>query len=99
MEPIKILKAARVRIASPEAWGKGRRNYDRPIDSCCIAEAVEEAGAFPGLFYERKRAMRAVYDAAGLERGYDVITEWNDAPERTHDEVLKTLNLAIAILK
>jgi hypothetical protein len=95
MEALKILCKARSKL-TPEIWGKGRRNYDRPLDTCCIAEAVEESAPADA---ERKRAVRALYDAAGLEWSYEKITEWNDAPERTYHDITKTLDLAIAILR
>jgi hypothetical protein len=96
LSPVEILKAARERLTNPDVWGKGRRSYDRPLETCCVAEAIEEcAPAGP----DRKLAVAAVYNAAGLDWNDDKITEWNDAPERTHGDVLKTLDLAIAILK
>lgn len=97
MEAIDILKAARARIANPAAWGKGTRNRDRPMETCCAAEAIEEAG--DALSPERKRAFAIFYCAAGIEQEWKSMVDWNDAPERTHAEVLKTFDLAIAILR
>jgi hypothetical protein len=94
MDAKAILKAARDRISDPGEWGKGRRNYDRPMHTCCVAEAVELSPVGP----ERRRAFRFLYEAAGLDQGEEFgIVDWNDALERTHDDVIKALNLAIEI--
>jgi hypothetical protein len=91
-----ILKDARRRIADPAMWGKGRRGENRPIITCCIAEAFDESATMQGR--ERQRAIRAIYYAAGLDLTEHRLIDWNDKPERTHDEVIKTLNLAIALV-
>jgi hypothetical protein len=96
MEAIDILRTARARIVAPDQWGKGRRNRERPMDTCCAAEAIEEVAA-PGK--ERSRAIGTFYCAAGLDRDFGALVDWNDAPERTHAEVVATFNLAIAILR
>ena len=93
---LNILKAARDKIADPLRWGKGRRNFERPMDTCCTAEAVYDAA--PLAYAEHEKAIRALYNAAGLEwKGRFHLTHWNDAPERTHAEVIATFNLAIAL--
>lgn len=97
MTPLQILQSARKRISDPAIWGKGTRPQDRPLTTCCIAEAIEEAWRTGGE--PRYQAFNAVFNAAGLDRHIDAITTWNDAPERTHDEVLKTLDLAIALVR
>lgn len=93
MDTLEILKAARAKIARPENWGKGRRGEDRSMLSCCAAEAIEEVDIMPSI--ERRLAYRAVINAAGAEG----LVSWNDAPERTHAEVLAAFNLAIATLR
>lgn len=96
MKAKEILKDARRRITDPAMWGKGRRNEDRPVSTCCIAEAFDESATMGGS--ERQRAIKAIYNAAGLEWPKDELVNWNDKPERTHDDVIKTLNLAIALV-
>ena len=91
-----VLQEARKRIAAPELWGKGIRTRDRAINTCCISEAIEESTPV-GAEAERFHALRAVYNAAGLDFGTDYITEWNDDPKRTHREVIATLDLAIKL--
>lgn len=96
MEALDILKSARERIAKAEHWGKGLRAVDRPLGTCCAAEAIEESDM--PCSDGRVPAYRALLHAAGPPD--DVrITEWNDAPERTHAEVIAAFNLAIATLK
>jgi hypothetical protein len=95
--PLDILKNARAKIATPDKWGKGLRRQDRPMATCCAAEAIEESVAAFGP--EMRVAMRALHNAAGLDYDRDYrITNWNDEPERTHAEVLAAYDLAIATL-
>lgn len=97
--PLKVLIAARAKIADPSNWGKGMRGGGRrSIETCCAAEAIEEV-AQPMTSPERHAAFRALYNAAGLDWRGDMLTKWNDAPERTHAEVMAAFNLAIATLR
>lgn len=95
MKPIQILKDARDRLNMPGIWGQGRRGEDRERCTCCLAEAIEEAG--DADYDARVIAIRRVYQAAGLDRVWGAIVEYNDDPARTLDDINKTLNLAIAI--
>lgn len=93
-ELIPLVKA-RALIADPAKWGKGRRRHDRPLDTCCAAEAIEEVEP-PSP--RRRAAYCALEQAAGIVRPPmgSVIVDWNDAPERTHAEVLAAFDKAIA---
>lgn len=99
MDLADILRAAREKIAAPESWGKGMRRHDRPPETCCAAEAIE--ACTPGIEYDGKvmrlrlGAYNAIVKAAGLDRG-SAISAWNDAPERTHAEVIAAFDSAIA---
>lgn len=90
-----VLVKARAKIANEENWGKGDRRCDRPIETCCAAEAIEEV-EFDNP--KRRAAYLALERAAGLERPPlgSAIVGWNDAPERTHAEVLAAFDKAIA---
>lgn len=91
---LQILKAARNKVADPLDWGQGPRLRRGRFQSCCAAEAIEEVvEASP----ERIRAYRAFANAAGID--VQRIPEWNDAPERTHKEVMAAFNLAIATVR
>jgi hypothetical protein len=100
-----ILVAARAKITDEKNWGKLSRRSRLNVTTCCAAEAVEEAFRFPGLYAptgyydERRLAFKALYHAAGLDWPSDKLPDWNDAPERTHKEVLAAFDLAIATLR
>ena len=100
VDALDILIAARAKVADPKDWGKGSRGYNnykgRSPRSCCAAEAIEECIPWTEA---RKSAFRAFHNAAGLEDKFGKIVDWNDAPERTHSEVLATFDLAIATLR
>jgi hypothetical protein len=88
-----ILIKARAKIADPENWGKGFRTVcggHRTLETCCASEAIEAVAATPGL---RSAALRALAAAAQCDT---TILRWNDAPERTHAQVLAAFDKAIA---
>jgi len=98
-----LLKDARKKVAF--SWGKGRRYYERPGNSCCAAEAIENSIEWGPL---RNQAYRLIEKCAGIsgmgeyqEGGAQdqTIVGWNDAPERTQVDVLKVYDHAIAIVK
>lgn len=97
MTPKQILRKALRRLEEPGVWGQGLRGHSagtRSLETCCIAEAIEEvSGASP----ERSQAYELIRRAAGLERCGASLVDWNDAPERTLDDVLKAVRLAKAI--
>lgn len=99
---LNILKRARTKIADPKDWGQGMRQSRDNFNSCCAAEAIEESCPYApeAALKERRRAIRAIYHAAGLdwENGV-VLTKWNDAPGRAHADVMVAFNLAIATLR
>jgi hypothetical protein len=102
MNAIDILTAARAKIARPEDWGKGPRTAAviRSMETCCAAEAIDESDQ--PFSYGRMEAYRAFDKAAGIAQDastYSTIASWNDAPERTHAEVLAAFDLAITTLK
>lgn len=91
-----VLIKARAKIADPELWGKGRRGSERPLHTCCAAEAIEDTE--PVNMDLRIKAINALYNAIGLSREFWMpkLPDWNDAPERTHAEVLAAFDKAIA---
>lgn len=88
-----VLIAARKLINKPIKWGRGRRGTDRPLNTCCTAEAIENAAPFgsPGWANLRLAAYRAVGNVVHRES----LVSWNDEPDRTHAEVLAAFDRAI----
>lgn len=86
-----VLIKARALIADPAMWGKGRRGRDRPFATCCAAEAIEDMPYSEA----RRRAIVALRNAVLSHPSVERLVDWNDAPERTHAEVLAAFDKAI----
>lgn len=101
---VEILKAARAVIEKPESWTKGyyAKAEDRtwtisngPKAVCfCSIGAIEKAtgkvhygGGWP---FEAEYMLRRAADVSN-------IADFNDAPERTHEEVLAIFDRAIEL--
>ena len=100
MKASEILIAARALIDTPERWVKGRK------PGCwCAGDAI--MASLPrytvpsirwppvpqyGVTNARNAALRALECAIG--NGHE-IASWNDAPERTHAEVMAAFDRAI----
>lgn len=93
MTPLDILKAARAKIELPENWGKGTCGIDRAPDTYCAEDALRCDINF-------RDDVDGFIRAAELFRkviGHPHIFDWNDAPERTHSDVLKAFDRAIEL--
>ena len=101
MTPADILRAAKARIATPERWTRGTMARDE--DGNGVASVSDHACAWCSLGAmeaEAGASTRArVYAIRALNRAIDnkPIDDWNDAPGRTHAEVLAAFDRAIAI--
>ena len=102
MTTLEILKAARELLAVPERWTKGVGARD----SKGIAVDWDDDSVYCRCAYiaistvcggQRPKEYSA-FGALGFRRGHDLFT-WNDAPERTHAEVLARFDTAIAKLQ
>lgn len=111
MKPSEILIEARKLIDTPDKWTTGCLARTKGGQS--IRYSSEHAACFCalGAIY---RANRGTYEQhrqpsdnremeREAERAIQLATkgnvpEWNDAPERTHDEVLEAYDIAIAAL-
>lgn len=98
MTPAEILRRARDRIATPERWTQGAYRRDANGKKCNPDEAVCwcSVGAITSICNIRKREDWAPVDFLGEVVG-DRIGVWNDAPNRTHAEVLDAFDRAIAL--
>ena len=96
---LEILRAARAKIERPECWTKGELARDAAGNSVTpdSAEAVCwcPVGAIHAstlIGHERFCARHVIVNAIDSLN----IGGWNDAPERTHAEVLAAFDAAIA---
>jgi hypothetical protein len=90
-----VLIKARAKIADPANWGKGIRGLSpprRPLNTCCAAEAIEDTCDDVEL---RSLAFATLRRAAGILPGFHTFVVWNDAPERTHADVVAAYDRAI----
>ena len=101
MTPADILRAAKARIATPERWTRGRMARDEDGNGvqsvsehacawCSIGAVEAETGASTSALVRALRALNRAIDNKPID-------DWNDAPGRTHAEVLAAFDRAIAI--
>jgi hypothetical protein len=88
-----VLRRARALIDSPEKWMRAAGMFDAPY---CVMGAVGAAERDMGLDplldfgFRARGAIRVVI-------GTRAIPKWNDAPERTHADVIAAFDRAIAL--
>lgn len=98
-----VLRKARALIADENAWIRNNLavNHEGAVvlsadsDACkwCALGAIDKVANFlhsPGF-----EARDAMIRAAGVDPEDDGLGDWNDAPERTHAEVLAAFDRAI----
>lgn len=108
MTTLEILKAARELISVPERWTQGAYARDNQGAPCattsdeatcfCVRGAVRRVSYSPFVninFAARIAAYKALEEAGEDGR----LACWQDAPERTHAEVLARFDTAIARLE
>ena len=89
------LTVARALIDKPEKWCQGGFHKG---DSFCAAGALREPWMTKPVreeYYGESRAAELLAKAVGIY-DFNLISRWNDAPERTHAEVLAAYDRAIA---
>ena len=85
-----VLRAARALIGTPDKWWKGGANGAGV--SKCSAQAIYHQ---PGYDFD---SLNFLSVAIGGKPGcYAHIFDWNDAPERTHADVMAAFDRAIAL--
>ena len=84
------LREARHRIEEPGKWGKGPKELEPHGDKLCIGQAITLVAMTGALSFEARQVFLKCIDE-GM-----TIPMWNDAPERTHMEVLAAFDRAIA---
>jgi hypothetical protein len=90
---VEILRAARALIDTPEKWfhAPGDRGHCAAVAIWCTTPA--RSSMAPGI----PAAQEALLAAVGLTGGAEEIYEWNDAPGRSHAEVLAAFDRAIEV--
>ena len=105
MESLEILKAARVLITNPAKWGQGelsKLNKDGDTCWCAVGALMHVSGARHTICTPRPHAfaLQALGQAIGPDfktRWSYMVPNWNDAPNRTHEQVLALFDKAIEI--
>ena len=95
MKPSEVLSAAKGLIDAPEKWIKGR--YHRRGSECdgyCLVGAVECAPLPAWAPTDQALFYIGTTVGVGPKTG---LTGWNDAPERTWEEVMAAFDRAIAM--
>ena len=99
------LRAARALIDQPEKWTQGTMMHDAggmavfrtggPVVARCVRSAIKEACVgFVGL--EHWEIMVPLMDSINRHsENVHGLTGWNDAPERTHADVMLAFDRAI----
>lgn len=101
---VEILTAAKARIDTPKTWTKraGARDtagnivdsYDPTAVCYCSVGAIYAVGDYS--YGQRVRALSLLGRATGPLIG-DGVVVWNDAPTRTHAEVMAAFTKAIKL--
>ena len=86
------LRRARALIDTPEKWCQNEHQIGHAY---CVEAALNIVwrGDVLGSIFDSCPAWKLLQDATGVQKLFD----WNDAPERTHAEVLAAFDKAIAL--
>jgi hypothetical protein len=89
-----VLIDAKARISDPAKWGKGKDDceWSLPRGQECAAVAIKRAGSRVEL-----ETCEAAWNALRQTAGESNLPRWNDAPERTHADVMKAFDAAIEL--
>lgn len=100
MKPSEILRAARAKITDPKRWAQGvgaRDTFGRQVAARCESAvcwcSIGAICAVEGVTF----AGDDVLDYLRTVSGESSVVDFNDAPERTHDEVLQAFDKAAAL--
>ena len=107
MDQIKeVLRHSRALIDKPERWTKeaDRRDArghvlcggkdDNAVSCRCASWAIQESSSGPGQAKEaRSFLLAAIERHTGVNHAW--VCAWNDAPERTHGEVMQAFDWAL----
>jgi hypothetical protein len=100
MQVIDILKAAKAKIEKPENWGKGdyvHCEVDGTYKFCALGalyHVCDVKAAEPSWLTGAESRLR---DAVESITGERTLVQYNDAKERTHEEIMTVYNVAIQL--
>ena len=93
METVEVLRRAKALIDSPEKWWKKVEQQPAAEGSNCALTALIQVAWQRGAHHSAEDALGEVL---GMNDPSHDIPVWNDAPERTHAEVMAAFDKAIA---
>jgi hypothetical protein len=102
--PHGVLRRARALLAKPNAWIKGSFQAHRGTQYCAIGAIYKATGyaitKHTGTDQQRYLARLCVddimQDVLDAQEGGGPLSQWNDQPYRSHRQVLKLFDKAIA---
>ncbi len=105
MTALSTLVAARELLSVPERWTKGANARTASGQHVCFSDQTPVCFCLDGALQHVARAAEATIAAGFLNAalsasaaGYSFVS-WQDAPERTHAEVLALLDKSIELAK
>ena len=100
MTVAEVLREARSLVDTPEKWWQRNGHNDSgelpDCDFTCVGLAVLDAGSHASHATLASALCRAIGITPGSYPPRDIY-DWNDAPERTHADVLAAFDKAIAL--
>ncbi len=96
--PRDLLAWTREFLADENRWIKGVSYAGDPIapSACCLVGALDLARATMGAKRDAVEAAELQLEKLINKSRSEAIWDWNDAPERTHSDVIALLNQAIS---
>ena len=97
MTLVETLRAARALVDTPEKWWQDGGHNEENVGYTCTCAGLALTDAPTDYERERFAARRFFASTLGLDVGQlaTSVFDWNDAPERTHADVLAAFDKAI----
>lgn len=104
MNTASALTAAKALILDPDKWVNMANpfRYDenkKPLNFCVGTALAKVAGEHYATYMDARRKFCQAASINNPADSLEPIFRWNDAPERTHEEVLAAFDRAIEITK
>lgn len=102
MKVVDALKSARNILVIKQNWAQGEMAKDVHGEAVTALDEKAVSWDLSGAIYIACKGEQAVYKSAfrafRVAAGTDSISQWNDHPERTHEEVLAALDETIKMI-